>query len=1173
MTPVRLLELTRSVLNARWFVGLLGASLLALLVWLFGPGVAINGHAPLASEPGRLVTILGISLLWGAGNLWTLRRARAQGEAMAEALARPTAGPTAAPAADAELAAVAARFKEAMARLKAHRFAKGRLHELPWYVMIGPPGSGKTTALLQSGLRFPLEGAQELKGVGGTRHCDWFFADEAVLLDTAGRWTTQDSDRAADAAAWLGFLDLLRRHRPREPINGVIVALAVDDLAGDPARLEAAARAARARLAELGARLGLSVPAYLLVTKADLLAGFRETFADLDERAREQVWGFTLPVAEPGGAPPRELVQGELDLLVERLGARLLDRLEAERGPDRRASIQAFPLQVAALAAPLRQFLDEAFGGTSYETPPLLRGVYFTSGTQAGTPIDRLLGGLQRRFGLRLGPTRARDGDRSFFLTRLLREVIFAEAPLVRRASRLERRERRHARLAWGLATAAVPLVVGGWIWAYRAQTGAVEAYTDGVRAYLAQAATVATDAVGPQEEDLRPVVLPVLDSARSLAATAPEPAVSFGLSQADRLRDRGAEVYGRALHDILLPRLVLLVETRLRAELRQPDAAVADSLKVYLGLGGQGTLPAALVTAWFAEDWRRAYPLDEASRDRLGRHLAALLEELPAAEVRPQLDGELIRSARAAIDRVPLSKRAYLALTRKHGAAGQAFEPLEVAGPEASALFPAGTDSALAAPIPELFTRRGFWQRFLPAMVPAMRAAVAEHAATRPGQPEPDERGQARLIREMLELYHGDAIERWQKVERGLGFRLPGSLDDAASVLRPLAVPPSPLTQLLQAMVDATRLTVPPEPPAGEGAAGEGRAGSPTANGIPIREILARLGEPSPPLGEPVEVRFRPLARAVTGEGGAPTRLERVLAAANELYHALPPPGAPPPLPAEAGQIKVQAGRLAEAARGLPAPLGEQLAALAERVDGMAEIQALARLNDAYRAKVMPFCRQATAGRFPFDRGSAADASLADLGRLFGTGGLFDQFIDQQLAPYVDTARRPWRWRQPIGSPDGALAPFELARRLRDGVFAGGTMPRAGFTLKPIGLDENTKRVDLDLDGQTVSYARGGPAAPVHLDWPSPSGSRRVQLRFVPRGWWTTPVTRSEEGPWSWPRLLHEAGLSKQGRPDLYGVTLAAGPHRASFRLEADSVDNPFDLEPFRRFRCPDGL
>ena len=90
------------------------------------------------------------------------------------------------------------RFEEAVAALKQNqRQAAAGLYDLPWYVFIGAPGSGKTTALVNSGLKFPLEqriGKGALRGVGGTRNCDWWFTDEAVFLDTAGRYTTQDSD-------------------------------------------------------------------------------------------------------------------------------------------------------------------------------------------------------------------------------------------------------------------------------------------------------------------------------------------------------------------------------------------------------------------------------------------------------------------------------------------------------------------------------------------------------------------------------------------------------------------------------------------------------------------------------------------------------------------------------------------------------------------------------------------------------------------------------------------------------------------------------------------------------------------------------------------------------------------------------------------------------------------
>ena len=133
-----------------------------------------------------------------------------------------------------------------------------------------------------------------VKGVGGTRYCDWWFTEDAVLIDTAGRYTTQDSDAKADQRSWLAFLDLLKRNRPRQPINGVLVAISIEDLLTlPPAEVAAHAAAIRARLIELNQRLKVDFPVYALFTKADLVVGFMEFFGDLDEVAR-QVFGATF---------------------------------------------------------------------------------------------------------------------------------------------------------------------------------------------------------------------------------------------------------------------------------------------------------------------------------------------------------------------------------------------------------------------------------------------------------------------------------------------------------------------------------------------------------------------------------------------------------------------------------------------------------------------------------------------------------------------------------------------------------------------------------------------------------------------------------------------------------------------------------------------------------------
>ncbi|MDE2595338.1 MAG: type VI secretion system membrane subunit TssM, partial [Sphingomonadales bacterium] len=269
------------------------------------------------------------------------RKARKAAEAIAAELATPSA-------ADQESAAVAARMSEALASLKTTSSGKrDYLYSRPWYVIIGPPGAGKTTALLNSGLRFPFAD-QSFKGVGGTRNLDFWFADEAAMVDTAGRYTTQDSDANADTQGWKSFLSLLKRHRPLSPINGVIVAIGVDELLrADRAGLDRHASLVRRRLVELRQTLEVAVPVYLLFTKADLLAGFVEYYDDLDVEGRRAVLGATLPVENV--KPSVDNLVAEFDKLVAAQGDRQAKRLFEEVDQTRRSLILGFPAQLGSL--------------------------------------------------------------------------------------------------------------------------------------------------------------------------------------------------------------------------------------------------------------------------------------------------------------------------------------------------------------------------------------------------------------------------------------------------------------------------------------------------------------------------------------------------------------------------------------------------------------------------------------------------------------------------------------------------------------------------------------------------------------------------------------------------------------------------------------------------------
>ncbi|WP_164139575.1 type VI secretion protein IcmF/TssM N-terminal domain-containing protein, partial [Stenotrophomonas maltophilia] len=89
-------------------------------------------------------------------------------------------------------------------------------------------------------------------------------------------------------------LELLKENRPKQPINGVIVCISLEDLVTGGAEMTRAhAEAIRARLIELHDHLKVDFPVYAMFTKADLVAGFVEFFGHLNEAGRKVVWGTT----------------------------------------------------------------------------------------------------------------------------------------------------------------------------------------------------------------------------------------------------------------------------------------------------------------------------------------------------------------------------------------------------------------------------------------------------------------------------------------------------------------------------------------------------------------------------------------------------------------------------------------------------------------------------------------------------------------------------------------------------------------------------------------------------------------------------------------------------------------------------------------------------------------
>jgi len=1125
----------------RWFWRLVGALIGGLLIWFAGPLIAVADVRPLASWVIRLPLALLPLVLVGA--FWWRARARERkaNAALVDALAPPP-GAT-------ERGELERKLTDALAMLRTGRLGRNRsyVYQLPWYAIIGPSGAGKTTALLNSGLAFPTAVAGEyraLRGQPDTPNCDWWFTEDAVLIDTAGRYVTQGAG-ADDAEGWRGFLELLRRHRPLQPLNGILVALPAPDLA-DPVRMRGHTESLRARLGEVARGLGQDLPVYVVVTKADLLPGFREFFARNTDAENAQVFGAT---AVEGGAEADSVMAG-FDALVERVSGQVVARMQNEAELPRRAEIAAFPVQLASLRHALSALLEQLGAEGRFEHPARVRGVYLASGTQTGNPVDRILLGAGVPA---LAPAHGVGSGRSFFLRRLFADVIFPERGLAQRNLAAEKRQRTVYRASAAAMAAALVAAIGLWTYGYYKNRALIAGTYDVVEAYKATGATPTPGG----DPDVELAALGVLGKARADAADASD--FGLGLGQGGRLEGEIRAIYGRELQHRLTPMLANLAAERLLADTANPTA-LYDDLKSYLILGGRGPLDqGAAVTAWAQSAWAARGGSSDAQLQagEVARHTQALLDYAFKPAV---IDGGRVEAARAVIRAQPAAVRVYGRLKSEALAGADAlWSARDNAGPQPTAFFEESGAFAPGAGVPKLFTRAGYERTFLPALAggPALldeeRWVVGDVARTTVG---PAELG--RLKVDLQRLYFDEFLARWRDYLAAMKPKPSANLAEATQRLRDGSGPLSPLPPLMRAVATATDMTPGPvKAPALPG----GQAGA-----------LMKAAGLGPTGDDPRAAAARAFAalRLFVGKPGAPGPLDAVLTQMGQLADKLSVisvlPGGGGATAADASlAVKAAVAQLEQAGATMPAPAGPVVQGVAGAASQALGGARQAQVGSAMGASFGPACHQALDGAFPFKAASATDIPVPDFVRFFGPQGAYANFVAKDLAGYVDTSKPQWEAlpnAAEIGVTPATVGAFQAAQDVTRAFFAADpSTPRLSYQVEPVAL-AGAKSVTLTVDGQTLRFD-GKAAIPATFDWPG-AGGASVAFEGV------AGEPRAFPGNWAVFRLMKAAAARSAGSPSTATASLSQGPARFDFRVRTFTGVNPFAVDPFAKVACP---
>jgi type VI secretion system protein ImpL len=1145
-------------LRKTWVWSLLSVLLMAMLVWGFGPLLAIDDFKFWESPTSRLLSISVAFLVWGLTMVFVSWRTgillQAEGrEQGVDRLLREQQ-------IDEERTDLRTRFKDAVKILKTSSFyrnhsERGR-RDLPWYLLIGPQGSGKTTLLNFSGLEFPLNKLdRKLTDVPqGARACDWYFAEGGVIIDTPGRYLSQP-DADIDAAGWAMLLGLLRKRRRNRPLNGVLVTLPVQTLlAYDAEALQMLARHVRARLQEVQQKLHVDLPVYLVLSKADEQAGFDEFFDQLTRSESDQALGVSLS-KDLGTANP-SAIRVEFEALLHRLDSQVIMRMHQERDPLCRGRILDYPHQLGLVGEGLCQFIEMAFYGHRHQGTSTFRGFYLTSATRSGKPL-------------------AYNGVKSAltatprFINHLFSQVIFPEADTVQ----LDKRE--HSLVCWGqralyMASFGALSLFGLW-WAggFSANHERLESLRT-----LAQTWTHQRSALIPQDDLLS--VLQNLDAIHAATQVFPKAIdVSYwergGLYQGEAANPVIMNAYERELEVRLLPAVASMLEDQIRTQPVDRERLL-NNLRAYLMLSLEDRRDVVWLKEWVASDWSLRYPANTSVQNRLNGHLDRLLDQ----SFSYPLNDPLVVQARQILCSESMASVVYRVL-REQARTLPEYHLKQHLGPQGDLLV--GTHSM----IPGFYTLKGYQQYFSVQGVALVTDILRDNWVL--GESSQISAMDLRhLMVELEQLYFRDYANAWGDAIGRIALQPIEDAGEGAELLASLTSASSPVLQLLVQVRENTRIpsiadsmdeaatSVQKLTSGGLGSlavAGVQKASGTLAGHLPdaARKALQR--------------RFEPLHRLLDANNGPSADLTAVLHALNELQAQLanlaragsPDLAAYEMAKARMGSQRDALSTLRTASGRLPRPVGIWFNTLGEDTWRLVLNDAYRFVNQRYQSELYNFYGKSINKRYPFSAHSASDVALNDFREFFKVQGLVDSFFDNYMRPFVSGAPGSYR----LKSVDGRSLPVSSvylnqmasAHVIRQSFFAeDSSEPQVRFKLEPYSLDPAISRAEFRFGDKTMEY-RHGPITATSFKWPVDADDGRTSLvldRMIGR-----PIgIEKNSGPWSLFRLLDLMQTEYLIGRDVLVLKADLGGLRANYLLMSQRTPNPFDMGVLRTFRLP---
>ena len=1029
------------------------------------------------------------------------------------------------------------RFKKIARFLKKTRVThdknekKSSLYRAPWYLVIGPNGSGKTSLLAKSELPFTLSKKFNLKNIPPTKTYDWWVTKDAVIIDTPPVFYSK-KNRAQKI-----FLKLLKKHSYKKYLSGIVIVISINTLLKNSlkSRKKPSQRNLQQLIGAIIKKFSSDTPIFLIVNKCDLVTGFREFFSDLSHDERCQTWGFPVNREKyDKNAKKIDLISQELDRLVHQLNNQLIWRLQHERDIYKRALINGFPLQMIGIKSQLLRFIRQTFKDPKKQK--MLAGIFFSSASQQDYTNQSIHESESHsRALIRI----VKPKNQALFINELLNNFIFAPDSVFKTKPRFSTRKR-YLRL--GIYAGALTLIIlccGLWLSGFKKQINKINAAQNSVAAYH----TLNTlHYAGKTTLALKLKSLTLLGQASNaiIQKKSSFNALLYPRIGKPKLRTKINNVYRDALHNLLLPLVTQRLTTALTNKKTSPDL-LYSYLETYLMLENKNNKANAnFIVSVMQKIWRTHYSKN--IQIQLSKNLKNLLTRFPTSI---KIDSTIVAQARNNLNNLPSDRLAYIVLL--NNAPNNELLSFNLKDNKlAASVF---TFAHANAAISSIYTMQSFSKIYPNLINKAAKEAIFGNWVI--GENNLNETRSSsnlnKLKKDLSAIYLNEYAKAWLMILNDVQIIKFTNMPQLDNALKILSGGNSPLTQLVSLVQD----NLPPEVT--------------TQN-----TMLAAFSKLS------VKDKIDSAS------------LNNLNIALNKLYDYLKPTSTPSSTDQEAYQIAAARfqnptqqdnpiKQLLLTSKLYPQPIYDWIYNLGTNAWQLTLNHAKTHINNVWQKQIFSFYQAQLKNHFPFQNNTNSVASLNNFSHFFAPSGLFDNFFTQYLKPFINTTQPHWKLKNIDGKtlqlPNNTLDNLEKVYRIQQTYFSRTTQRlQIPFIMKPMIIEPYIKSLTVMIGDQTVTFQNKPPFSEKRLLWPDDLNPNNVKVIFTLYS--NRQIMLEKTGGWAWFKLLHAGNLQTINYPvKHYEIVFDKDGNAARVAVIPKHGTDPFSLKLLHNLTLPNQL